>query len=93
MFLLRLPILHLVMYKIILFFASFLLFAYLYRRYHSPTVVDAIYHSAMVQTLTGTTEPQNKQLKILETIHAIFAYMMIAGFFSIVIHKKRSEDL
>jgi hypothetical protein len=75
-----------VQWKVAIFFILFAVFALLYRQ-HYATLVDAVHHSAMIQTLTGTSEPKKQDLKNLETIHCILAYALTAGFFVVLTRK------
>jgi len=89
MFLHNIPLLHIVGYKVFFFILSVLIFTRLYLVYHAPNTVDALHRAVMIQTLAGTTEPQNNPLKVIETCHAIVAFAMAAGFFTIVIRGKK----
>lgn len=79
-----------VQWKVAIFFFLVAVFTLLYRQHHA-TLVDAVHHSTMIQTLTGTSEPKKRDLKILESIHSVIAYALTAGFFVVLIHhtKKR----
>ncbi len=79
-----------VQWKVAIFFFLVAVFTLLYRQHHA-TLVDAVHHSAMIQTLTGTSEPKKRQLKILESIHSVMAYALTAGFFVVLIHHTRNH--
>ena len=74
-----------VQWKVAIFFFLLAVFTLLYRQHHA-TLVDAVHHSTMIQTLTGTSDPKKREMKILESIHSILAYALTAGFFVVLIH-------